>query len=227
MGVSIENLYKVFSRYNISENFRDRCCNCCVTDKEIKLLLSKQLENLSEDDLGHFMRSAITTYGDEKDYKHFLPRILELLKFNDNLIDDFLTFEKLNYVNWKSWDKNEIIAIESYFLSLWINALKSNSNNQYFENVFKLLLEYIEMKRVLIEWESQFSTNRVKFILDYVLYGVEFNITKENNDAFNNWISSITVLELLENQYHNTNDKSLAKEISIVYTILEKNGNNK
>jgi hypothetical protein len=227
MEISIENLYKVFSRYNISENFKDRCCNCCITDKEIKLLLSKQVKNISEDDLGHFMRSAITTYGDENDYKHFLPRILELLKFNDNLIDDFLTFEKLNYTNWKSWNKKEIIVVESYFLSLWIDVLKSNSDNQYFENVFTLLLVYIETERVLIEWERQFSIHSVKVILDYVLNRVEFNITKENNEAFNNWLSSITVLELLENQYNNINDKSLAKEISIVYTILEKNGNRK
>ncbi|MFK8061187.1 MAG: hypothetical protein AB8B78_14000 [Polaribacter sp.] len=219
---NIENLYKVFAKYNILGNLRDRSCDCCITNADIKSLLSKKLKDLSEDDLGHFLRSAITTFGDENDYKHFLPRIFELLNSNDNLIDDFLTFEKLNYTDWKSWNQLEIKAIENYFFALWIDALNNDSDNQYFENVLILVLEYINPNDVFKEWEKYFTENRVKIILNYVLRGFTFNIQKDKDDAFNNWLSSKAVLELLEKIYDKVDDEFMAKEISIAYTILEK-----
>ena len=219
---SIENLYKTFSKYTIPGKIRDRSCDCCVTNEEVKSILSIKLKDLSEDKIGHFMRSAITTFGDENDYKHFLPRILELLIDNNNLIDDFLTFEKLDYINWRSWNQNEIDALEQYFLSLWIDALNGNNDNQYFENVFLLVLKYLNSDIVFKEWETYFSENRVKIILNYVLRRFDFNISKVKDHKFNNWLSSKTVLELLERLYDTVDDNYLANEVSIVYTILEK-----
>lgn len=223
---NIENLYQVFSKYHILGSLRDRSCDCCVTNTDIKPLLSKKLKDLNDDDLGYFMRKAITTFGNQNDYKHFLPRILELLDSNDNLIDDFLTFEKLKYSNWKSWTNEEIKAIENYFIALWIDVLNNGSDNQYFEDVFILVLEYINPNKVLQVWEKYFAENRVKIILNYVLRGFDFNIQKDKADVFHNWLSSKAILELLEKIYDKVDDEFMAKEISIVYTILKKNGKN-
>lgn len=110
---SIENLYKTFSKYTILGNLRDRSCDCCVTNEEIKSLMSIQLKDLSEDKIGKYMRSAITTFGDENDYKHFLPRILELLINNSDILDDFLTFEKLHYILGNYYaEKGKEIAVQ-------------------------------------------------------------------------------------------------------------------
>jgi hypothetical protein len=115
LNIATKNLYDVFKKYTIEGNLRDRSCDCCVTDTEIKELLSKDLRTLTEDEIGHFMRSGITTYGEIADYKHFLPRILELMQFDgSNIADDFTTFEKLNYANLGSLATS--FSVEIFFL---------------------------------------------------------------------------------------------------------------
>ena len=222
---NIKILYEVFKSYTILGNLRERSCDCCITNSDIKFLMSKKLKDLSEQDLWYFMTSAITTFGNKNDYKHFLPRILELLYSNESLIDDFLTFEKLNYSNWKSWEEEEFKSIQNYFLALWVDALNNNSDGKYFESVFTLVLKYIPAEKVFSEWEKNFSIKRIKTILKYILYNHKFNISREKDELFNKWLSSKEVLELLEKKYNKIEDVFLANEISITYTILEKNGN--
>ena len=81
------------------------------------------MRELNSEDLNYFMASAITTYGNVEDYKHFLPRILELMVDNLDMADDFLTYEKLNYSKWSKWNVEEIIALKSFFEVLLINTL--------------------------------------------------------------------------------------------------------
>lgn len=123
---NIKTLYEVFKPYTILDNLRDRSCDCCVTNNDIKLLLSKQLKDLSKDDLGHFFRKAITTFGDVNDFKHFLPRILELMINHKCVIDDFIDFEKLNYCEWLNWKINEIEVMKEFFKNLLNTALDKN-----------------------------------------------------------------------------------------------------
>ena len=70
---------------------------------------------MEANDLQTFITSALTTFGDIVDYKYFLPRILELIQYSEtDVLDDFVTFEKLNYSKWKTWNDDEINAINNY-----------------------------------------------------------------------------------------------------------------
>lgn len=216
LNQSLNALYTIFSSYTINENFRDRACQCCVTNKEIQSLLSKPLKQLSGDDIEHFSRSAITTYGDVEDYKHFLPRILELIQLpNSNVLDDFTTFEKLNYSSWLTWSEEEVLSIKNYFKSLLIDAL--NTNSHLIQDYISLNLEYNnfeELSELLLNTNSKlFLYGIIENVLSSYAYPFESKLHKLYSDE--------RILNKIEALFFEEKDKTKANGISIAYTLLE------
>lgn len=223
---SIEYLYEVFSSYKVSGNLRGRSCECCVTDEDIRRLLSKSLQELEVNDIYKFTCKAVTTFGDEQDYKHFLPRILELVAKSDDLfINDFLTFEKLNYLEWETWNNKEIIAVDLFFYYQFENSLKKKSMSiEYFNYSLELICKYKSIDTVIKTWEENFSILSVKFIINYVLLGSIIDLSQNQKEILEEWFHSEYILDQLSQQFFNEYVNEEFKErISIVYTILENN----
>ncbi|CAL2102489.1 conserved protein of unknown function [Tenacibaculum sp. 190130A14a] len=223
---SIEYLYEVFSPYKVSGNLRERSCECCVTNEDITRLLSKSLHELEVNDINKFTSKAVTTFGDEQDYKHFLPRILELVAISeDSLIDDFLTFEKLNYLEWETWNNKEIIAVDLFFYYQFENSLKNeNVSIEYFNSSLELICKYKSIDTVIKIWEYNFSILSVKFIVNYVLLGSMIDLSQHQKEILEEWFHSEYILNQLSKQFFKEHFNEEFKErISIVYTILENN----
>jgi hypothetical protein len=218
-----EHLYDIFSKYHVEGNLRGRSCDCCVTDKEIQQLLSKPLKKLNKDELYHFMTSAITTFGDINDYKHFLPRILELMINNESVIDDFLTFEKLNYSEWETWEVNEITAIDDYFLSLWKAAITNeDASFNTIQGIFEIIEKYVGLNKALEIWCKNASNQSLLFFVD-AIWNVNYST---NNDLLFQWFTKSTIKQKIEDLYFETKDEILATKISVVYTMLDSYENN-
>src|SRR4051812_10036692 len=79
LGNAVERLYEVFAQYP-SKHMGG--CPCCLTAGEQFILESKPLRELTESDLRSYIGIALHTFGDVKDFKHFLPRILEQMAFD-------------------------------------------------------------------------------------------------------------------------------------------------
>lgn len=213
-------LYRVFKKYTIQDNLRSRSCDCCVTNEDIRLLLSKPLKDLNEDDIGHFLRSAISTYGGIEDFKHFLPRILELMQDpNSSILNDFTTFEKLNYSEWKTWNIDEIEAIETYFQELLISALENNLET--IEECIDLNLKYTNFNKVCKILANTNSKQLINTIVENTINSYYYKI----DDKLFNFFSSQVILNKLENEFFKTEDKTYASRISIAHSILETNQN--
>ncbi len=215
----IDNLYNVFSEYTIQGKLRERSCYCCVIDEEIRQLLSKPLKELTKKDISHFMTSAITTFGDLEDYKHFLPRILELMINNDNVLDDFLTYEKLNYSKWQKWEAKEILPIKFYFKALLIDALEKNKES--IDDCVLLNLKYNDFEMLS---EILLNTNSEKFIkniIENTLCTNAFPLDKRLTELF----SDKKILDKIEVLFFEENDIIEANRISIAYSILENEKN--
>lgn len=212
-----ENVYARFSKYHVEGNLRARSCDCCVTDKAIRQLLSKPLKKLNEDDLRWFMSKAMTTFGNVQDYKHFLPRILELMQYpNSDFIEDFIIYEKLNYSEWETWDVHEIDAIDNYFLALWVDTLKSEDILfSEWQNILEIIEKYVSLEKGLGFWEKHLTRNNILLIVDYV-----FNDYNSEGKLYE-WFSKPIIMSKLQEVYFETENKDIADRISIVYTILE------
>src|SRR5215213_8574195 len=100
IGAAIEDLYLVFRRYGLRS--RLDACPCCTTHGDQARIESRSLRALTPADLEHYVSKAMTTWGDEDDFRHFLPRVLELAVSNDSLsfVDTELMLSKLAYASW-------------------------------------------------------------------------------------------------------------------------------
>jgi len=123
MHEAIEQLYSVFAPCHLGNDFAG--CPCCVTPRQSAALAAKPLRQLTTKDLEHYATKAITTWGNVRHFKHFLPRLLELSSEQESG-DSRLwegVFERLGYANWESWPPAEQTAVKEFLLHLWKHYL--------------------------------------------------------------------------------------------------------
>ncbi len=89
---SVERLYQVFAKYPLRED--TGMCPCCHDPEDRKRLHAKPLRELSPEDLEPYTWSALLTWGDVEDFKHFLPRLFETISDCEAEVEVLL--EKLN-----------------------------------------------------------------------------------------------------------------------------------
>lgn len=128
LSESIRQLYNCFLRYPLKAKI-EGCPHCNLGNSE-SALHNKSLNDLTWDDLGVYPFKAMTTFGDVDDFKHFLPRILELLAtdFFNAHYDTELILGKLNYGKWAEWPPEEQAAIRQ-FLDRWFRTFTSDSDD--------------------------------------------------------------------------------------------------
>lgn len=111
MRQQIETIYKTFSPYPLKRTVN--ACPCCVNDTDQALIQSKPPRELNSHDLQKYTSKAITTWGDVDDFKHFLPRILELMVLDEYASDFALIIGKLQYADFKHWKEKEVAVVEN------------------------------------------------------------------------------------------------------------------
>lgn len=119
---AVEGLYRVFRRYRLPKHVEG--CPHCVHDRDHDRLYSRPLRELTGDDLDLYARKALTTWGGVEDFKHFLPRLFELMALD--LLKSFdyeVLVNKLSYIEWLGWPPEEVDAIRHFFMALWANVL--------------------------------------------------------------------------------------------------------
>lgn len=116
---AIEDLYAVFARYPLRARI-DGCPHCALEQRE-RALHTAPLRKLPEEHVGYFAFKAMTTFGDEDDFRHFFPRIAELLSVGGGVHACSLgtIVSKLEYGRWRAWPEPEQHAIERWIDALW------------------------------------------------------------------------------------------------------------
>jgi len=77
----------------------------------------------SAEDLGLYVFHAMTTVGDVDDFRHFLPRILELALSTEFPVAREVVPGKLRYAKWTEWPAGESQAVRAYLAELWRTTL--------------------------------------------------------------------------------------------------------
>jgi hypothetical protein len=106
-------LSKVFARYPARTVDG---CSCCVSDED-----KAALANGSVDALQRYAHKALTTWGDDRDFRHHLPSLLQVL--GTPALDDVAV--KLRYAQWWSWPVEERDAVRAYLLAVWQDSVQS------------------------------------------------------------------------------------------------------
>jgi hypothetical protein len=128
---AIANLYDTFAHYPLRPVVSG--CPCCTTLSNNVLLHSKALDKLTAKDLSKYSFKALTTWGDENDFRYFLPRLLELITFdtNDELAYPEIVLGKLRYAGYQAWDAQEQQAVHMFLFAFWqykLNELPCEQN---------------------------------------------------------------------------------------------------
>lgn len=115
---AIERLYETFAIYPLRASMSS-CPHCHEPDDEHKLR-ARPLRELTSDDLAAYAASATLTWGDELDFKHFLPRIFELAATGDLDGPDLeVVYATPGRAGWRAWPIAEQRAVEEYLLASW------------------------------------------------------------------------------------------------------------
>lgn len=104
---AIEALYEVFARYPLVARMR-RCAHCGLETAE-RRLHAAPLRELSAIDLRPYAFKAISTFGGVDEFRHFLPRIAELIALERAIgaCDFGVLIRKIDYAGWIRWPQPE------------------------------------------------------------------------------------------------------------------------
>ena len=116
LQAAVENLYAAFAHYPLPSQI-DVSNSATIFDQE--RLRARPLRELRACDLEKYAFEALTSWGNELDFKHFLPRLLELQAFDTAwLLEAEILLEKLHLANWRKWSQAEQATVEAY-LTAW------------------------------------------------------------------------------------------------------------
>lgn len=123
----IRELYRVFKPYRLGDDFTG--CDHCVAEGASRRLAKFALQELTVPDVNHYAFKALTTWGGERHFKHFLPRLLELAS-TDYLQFDFpeVLLGKLAYVRWSTWPAAERTAVHRFLHGFWLQQLATDGD---------------------------------------------------------------------------------------------------
>jgi hypothetical protein len=167
---SIENLYKIFSKYPLDLEIEG--CPCCVHENHKRLLLSKSLRELEENEIRRYAAKAMTTWGTEENYKHYLPRILELSIQNKIGIGEHITFNKLDMI---SWFGNEKKQIKQFLLNWWEFHLRES---EYIDPclIIEIINRIDNTEKLIGLWDLSTKDKSLKNFTDFIESGEFFGI---------------------------------------------------
>ncbi len=116
-SLSHQLLVHVFSVYPYPENIHG--CPCCVSSDDI--------EELKRGRLGRYLCKAMTTWGESRDFKHYIPQLFKEV-YLDKIYDPFTMGCKLGYI--KNWSDGEKLALDNWFYDYFQDIYISEFENQ-------------------------------------------------------------------------------------------------
>jgi hypothetical protein len=227
LKTAIANLYVTFSHYP----FRPEIDGCphCVSAEDQKKLAAKALNLMESEDISRYSWKAMTTWGEVEDFKHFLPRLLELIATTGIAYNSGVVLRKLEYAKWNDWEQAEKDSTHSFLLAWWTESITEKDG--------LILYEFVDMYNVLggvdpllkhwvIDFEDCSFRNLVWFIQSnyYDLLGKKSYFKEFDQASINKLLSwIIEKKDLLEQGFYHfeTTDPEFAKEISDTLYILD------
>jgi hypothetical protein len=123
---AIDDMYEAFDAYPLEA--RIDICPHCELDAAERRLHARPLRELTWADLGLYSFRAMTTFGDVEDFKHFLPRLVELYVRDHRGAPYtlFMVFGKIEAAGWTAWPSGEVAAIRAV-VEAWQRRLEAEA----------------------------------------------------------------------------------------------------
>jgi hypothetical protein len=229
---AIEGLYAVFERYPLRESTGP--CPCCHNLELAEAKLHAQpLRELGAEHLCDYASDAFHTWGDVEEFKHFLPRILELfITAQDCFVrhtDAEILMAKFRYGNWRNWPFEEQAAVEKYLHSVWRGVLDNPPIDGGFRNVERWLCAIgqceDDLSPYLREWIEDEKLSATRALSSLLLTSAVARTGTKGRNLFwkdrnaqyaqlQQWVKSATVIEKLNRAETGCEGTELAEEFA-------------
>lgn len=231
MDVAIDNLYATFAHYRIGDDFTG--CDCCVGAEHCARLAAPPLRQLTYDDLERYSRKAMSTWGNVRHFKHFLPRLLELtIEHRDDFLDLAVVFGKLKYGQFDSWPKREQDAVNRFFDKYWEYQLAAPVAGAFEDAIDTVLCAIANalssVQRFLDVWIATRTENAKRHLAAFILNNdgtllkkgrlsnAFWDTTGQPHTEVVRWLQSDAVLEYFEGAH----DPEFADDFSYAWPQL-------
>jgi hypothetical protein len=122
----LDGAYDAFARYR--RPLVLHASPLCDPEKLLKQLTAKPIRLLDVEDVQEYAAAALTTVGTVEDYKHFLPRLLDLAT-ESGVVEPEMIALKLKKAEWRAWPKNEQQSLDEIFVHASVDAFKQHTDD--------------------------------------------------------------------------------------------------
>ncbi len=209
---AIDDLYMIFQAYPFEPNFAARCSSLGDRQEIAQRLTKAPLRKTDLEDMAVYTFKSMLTMGNERDFKHFLPRMCELLATNPEWFSwDTNLFSKLHRAGWHSWPELEQRVIMEFLQILWQNILENCPWHQPAHEVLAEFNEALEdLTPFLTTWEQAQSASAIRHLAIGVMDVYEDHIPQD----LKTWLLSDRVKQHLEEAFFKFQEEAFAEDIS-------------
>jgi hypothetical protein len=179
LPAAIATLYSTFARYRADD------LSCCDFPDDLPLnlhLRSTPLDRLGPSDLHRYAWKAMTTWGTTDNFKHFLPRLFEILAQDGPIYQDDpeVLLGKLAYAHWQTWPAAERAAVEDFLWSLWRHLRQTYPYDLSADSFLCGLGACVnDLTPWLTEWEHDTTLPSAMHLADLVATNVDHALNKK------------------------------------------------
>ncbi len=150
----LPKLYTIFASYPFCPGFEHRCSPVTPPTSAEITALAKPIRRISSGDVSRYAFKALTTWGDEADLRHFLPRLCELLCNKEYPWDPELLLDKLLYAKSSSWPDDELLTLREFFCAFAPQHAASR-HRHLSQNFFERLAFFCGSELLLERWSGR------------------------------------------------------------------------
>ena len=215
MRDAIEDLYRAYASVPLDRNVA--FCDHCVTAEEVAALHALPLREIPARKIGRLIFKGTSTWGDERYFRHFIPRMLELTvagELSDFSVDFFLPRKLAGCL--AAGPADERAAVDRFFTAWWADTLARYPAPVSAETVYKMITEAgWPGAPLLAAWPTAEPRHLALFVAVHAYDHPPAEIAE--------WLGSGVPTALLTAVGNSTDDLELLEEVSEALEIL---GNN-
>jgi hypothetical protein len=118
LGDAIDGLYATFAGYRLRA-WTEPCMHCHTVEDE-RVVHGRPLRELRPAELSQFAADLLMTWGEVVDFKHFLPRLFEIVAREHLAYPDIETVVgALDRGAWRTWPEAEQAAVDRFLMAFW------------------------------------------------------------------------------------------------------------
>lgn len=201
---TVENSYQVFQKYKAIAPL-DACTDCCLTKNQESELVSLAVQQISFELIYEYNTAAKTEFPSIEEFKHFLPRLLELtaqLKFPHHSAE--LILSQFGCYSKNQWSKEELDLIQDYAEQLfkYILTIYPLPDLEKIDSIVIMLHKaQVDMQKVLEKWHTIQQRSSLFHLSDLVCNGFKGKNHDKLASGFADDVISNLVYEWLNNDF--------------------------